>query len=138
MGSMLVLLNRPEDIEDRLSELQEIAINHKVEKIYLASISRAFGSRVRSRVSPQKLDMAVQMSNEATGRYLAIIANTLRERGVDAEVINRSIPTEEVDQFVQKSNFDLLVGAEGFSKLPSCKKRFIGVTGMRLGLRSEI
>ncbi len=137
MESMLVLLDRPEDIEGRLSELREIAVKHKVTKVYLARVSRTFGSRVRSIVAPHKLDMATRMGDEAASRYLSKIADELRKGGLDVEAISASIPVGEIARFIEKSNIDLFVGAEGFSELPSCKTRVTAVTDMRAILRRE-
>ena len=117
MKNMLVLLNRPEDIEHRLPQLREIAVTHKVAKVYLARVSRTFGSRARSIVAPHKLDMAAQMGDAAASRYLSKIADDLRTSGVNAEPISTGILATEIEEFIDKNDFDLIVSTEGLSKL---------------------
>jgi nucleotide-binding universal stress UspA family protein len=117
MESMLVLLDRPEDIEGRLSELREIAVKHKVAKVYLARVSRTFGSRVRSIVAPHKLDMAARMSDAAASKHLSRIADALGTSGVNAEPISTGILASEIKEFIDKNNFDLIVSTEGLSRL---------------------
>lgn len=114
---MLVLLNRPEDIEGRLSELREITKTHGIAKVYLARISRAFGSRARSTVAPHKLDMAARMSDAAASKYLSKIADDLRPEGVDVELISAGIPAVEIDKFIEKNDIDLIVTTDGRSGL---------------------
>ncbi len=117
MESMLVLLDRPEDIESRLSELREIAVKHKVAKVYLARVARTFGSRVRSIVAPHKLEMAARMSDDAASRYLSVISDKLRTGGIDVEPISTGILATEIKEFIDKNNFDLIVSTEGLSRL---------------------
>jgi len=102
MKKMLVLLNRPEDIEGHLSELREITKMQGIAKVYLAKVPRAFRSRARSIVAPQKLDMAARMSDAAAGKYFSKIANDLRAEGVDIEPISAGIPAVEIDKFIEK------------------------------------
>ncbi len=148
---MLVLLNRL-DIEERLPELRDIAMTQGVESVYLASVSssssssyrtmpdaherrpvervvvylvrvsRAFGSRVRSRVAPQKLDMAARMSDAVANKYLSKIADALAAEGIEAVPIGVSIPTEKVEEYIKKNNIALVVmggGHSGLRCLPS-------------------
>jgi hypothetical protein len=103
MKKMLVLLNRPEDIEGRLSELRKIAKTHGIAKVYLATVSRAFGSRARSIVAPHKLDVAARMSDAAASKYFSKIADELRTEGVHVEPISASIPAGEIDDFIEIS-----------------------------------
>ncbi len=123
MGSMLVLLSRPEDIEGRLSELREIATKNRVEKVYLVSVSRAFSRGVRSIVSPHKLDTAARICDEAVSRYLSRIAGELGKEGFAVEAVRTRIPVGGIDGFIGKNNIDLLVSTENFSVLSSCKSR---------------
>ncbi len=109
MKKMLVLLNRPEDIESHLSELREITKMQGIAKVYLTKVSRAFRSRARSIVAPQKLDMAARMSDTAAGKYFSKIANDLRAEGVDIEPISAGIPAVEIDKFIDKKGIDLIV-----------------------------
>lgn len=140
---MLVLLNRL-DIEDRLPELREIAITQGVESVHLASISdslghgsrgmvttqeqhpvvvylarisRAFGSRVRSIVAPQKLDMAIKMSDAATNKYLLRIASVLATEGMEAVPIGVGIPVDKVEDYIKKNNIALVVTGDRRSGL---------------------
>lgn len=78
MTKMLALLNRPEDNEGHLTELREIAKTQGMAKVYLARVSHAFCSRVRSIVAPHKLDMAARMSDAAVGKYLSRMVDELR------------------------------------------------------------
>ena len=114
---MLVLLNRPEDIEGRLPELREIAITHGIAKVYLARLSRAFGSRARSIVAPHKLDMAARMSDAAADQYFAKIADDLCTEGLDVEPISAGIPAVEIDKFVEKNEISVIVTSDGRSGL---------------------
>lgn len=117
MKKMLVLLNRPEDIEGRLSELREIAITHGITKMYLARVLRPFGSRVRSIVAPHKLDIAVRMSDAAASKRLSQIAEALCKEGIDAEPISPGIPAEKIDEFIENNDIDLIVSGDGRSGL---------------------
>jgi nucleotide-binding universal stress UspA family protein len=117
VNNLLVLLNRLETIEDYLSKIREIAKTHGIEKVYLTRISRAFGSRVRSRVAPHKLDMAAKMSDDAADRYLAKVADDLRKDGLDVEPIASGIPAKGIDAFIKKNNIDLIVSDDGHSEL---------------------
>jgi hypothetical protein len=116
-NNMLVLLNRPEDIESHLSELIDIAKTHEIASISLVRVSPPFGSRTRSRVAPHKLNMATRMSDEAVTRYLFKIADTLHEEGVDCEPISSSISAMEINRFIEKHDFHLIVRVEGRSGL---------------------
>ena len=91
---MLVLLNRPEDIEAHLSELREIAKKHGIEKVYLARVTPPFSSRVQDRVAPALLDMMAQMSDAAASKHLSKIADDLRKEGIDAEPISAGMPAK--------------------------------------------
>jgi len=122
MKKMLVLLNRPEDIESHLAGLREIAKTHGIAKVYLARVSRAFGSRARSVVAPHKLDMAARMGDAAASKYLSKIADDLRTEGVDVEPISAGIPAREIDKFIEKNEIDVIVtsnGRSGLSRWPS-------------------
>ena len=112
-NNMLVLFNHPEDIESHLSELKEIAKTHEIVKISLARVSPPFGSRIRSRVAPHKLDMATRMSDESASRYLSTIARALRAENVDCELISTGIPATEINSFIEKHDFHLIVRVEG-------------------------
>ncbi len=140
---MLVLLNRL-DIEKCLPELREIAMTQGVESVHLASvsssfsssslgivtteerhpvvvylarISRSFGSRVRNIVTPQKLDMAVRMSDAAASKYLSTIADALSKEGIEAVPIGVGIPVEKVEEYIKKNNISLVVTGDGHSGL---------------------
>jgi len=117
MKKMLVLLNRPEDVEGRLSELREIAKTHGIAKMYLARVSRAFGLRVRSIVAPHKLDMAARICEAAASKYLSKIADDLRTEGIEVEPISAGIPAVEIDKFIEKNDIDLIVTTDGRSGL---------------------
>jgi hypothetical protein len=117
LNNMLVLLNRLEIIEDYLSKIREIAKTHGIEKVYLARVSCAFGSRIRSRVAPHKLDMAAKMSDEAASRYLSKVADDLRKDGLDVEPITAGIPAKGIHDFIKKNNVNLIVSDEGHSEL---------------------
>lgn len=119
MKEMLVLLNRPEDIEVHLSELREIAKTHGIVKVYLANVSRAFGSRARSIAAPHKLDMAARLSDAAASKYFSKIADDLRTEGVDVEPISAGIPAVEIDKFIEKNEIDVIVTSDGRSGLCS-------------------
>ncbi len=108
-NNMLVLLDRPEDIEGRLSELREIAKTHGIRKISLVRVLLPFNSRVRSRVAPHKLDMAAQMSDEAVSRYLSGIAHTLSAEDINVEPIISGIPATDINRFIEKRKFHLIV-----------------------------
>ncbi len=129
-NNMLVLLNRLEDIESHLSELREIAKTHGITNITLARVLTPFGSRIRSRVAPHKLDMAARMSDEAASRYLSKIADTLRGEGVDCDPISTGIPAKRLDDFIKKNNIDLVLTSDGRSGL--CRWPSGGLTGRNL------
>ena len=114
---MFVLLNRPEDIEGRLPELKDIAITHRIKKLYVARILRPFGSRARRIVAPHKLDLAAQISDAATSNYFSKIADDLCTEGVEVEPICTSIPAVEIDKFIDKNDVDLIVTTDGRSGL---------------------
>ncbi len=113
---MLVLMNRL-DIEGHLSELREIAKTHGITNITLARVLTPFGSRIRSRVAPHKLGMAARMSDESAGRYLSKIAHTLSAGDINVELISAGILAGEINRFIEKHNFHLIVRAEGRSGL---------------------
>lgn len=123
---MLVVMDCPEDIEGRLSELRGIAAKHKVEKVYLARVSRPFGSRVRSIVAPHRLDMAVQMSDAAANKHLFRMADILGRSGVKAEPISTGILATDLEEFINKNNFDIIVSIERLSKLYRRLESFAG------------
>ncbi|MBI2860572.1 MAG: hypothetical protein HYX91_03575 [Chloroflexi bacterium] len=135
MEDMLVLLDRPEDIEGRLEEIQQVAASHKVKRVYLARAPRAFGTRVRGMVAPHKLKLAVQMSAEATGIYLSRAARELSKGGLNVEVISAS--QEEIDRLMGKSNIDLLIGVKGIAGSPACEGRLQAQTSTRAVPRRE-
>ena len=116
-NNMLVLLNCPEDIESHLSELREIAKTHEITNITLARVVTPFGSRIRSRVAPHKLDMAARMSDEAASRYLSKIAHALSAGDINVELTGTGIPAAEINKFIEKNDFDLIVGVGGRSGL---------------------
>jgi len=117
MKKMLVLLNRPEDIDGHLVELKEIAKTQGIAKMNMARVLRAFGSRARSIVASHKLDTAARMSNAAASGYLSKIADDLRTEGVDIEAISAGIPAVEIDKFIRKNDIDLIVTIDGRSGL---------------------
>lgn len=127
MKKMLVLLNRPEDINVHLPELREIASVHGIAKVYLARVLRPFDSRVGSVVSPHKLDMAVRMNEAATSKYLSKMADDLRTEGMDVEPVNIGIPAVEIDEFIEKNELNLIVTSDGTSKL--CRWPSTGLLG---------
>ena len=117
MKKMLVLLNRPEDIEGHLMELKEIARTQGIAKVNLARVSRAFGSRARSIVVPHKLDMVARMSDAAASKYLSKITDDLRTEGIDGEPIGTGIHAVEIDEFIRRNDIDLIVTTHGRSGL---------------------
>ena len=117
MKKMLVLLNRPEDIDGHLVELKEMVKTQGIAKMNLARILRAFGSRTRSIVAPHKLDMAARMSDAAASKYLSKIANYLRTEGIDVEPIGTGITAVEIDEFIRRNDIDLIVTTHGHSEL---------------------
>ena len=117
MKKMLVLLNRPEDIDGHLVELKEIAKTQGIAEMNLARVSRAFVSRARSIVALHKLDMAARMSDAAVSKYLSKIADDLRTEGIDVEPIGTGIPAVEIDEFIRRNDIDLIVTTHGRSGL---------------------
>jgi len=121
---MLVLLNRPEDIDGRIPELKDIAVTHGVVKVYLARLSRDFGPRVRSVVVRHKLDMAARMGDAAADKYLRRMAGVLCGQGLDCETISAGLPVERIGQWIGGSEMDLIVivgvgpGSSLFDLLP--------------------
>jgi hypothetical protein len=113
MGKMLVLLNRVDDIDGHLLELREIAITHRIAKVYLARVSLTFGSMVRRIVAPHKLDMAARMGDAAASKYFVKIANDLRTDRIDVEPISTGIPDGEIEEFIEKNEIDLVVTSDG-------------------------
>jgi len=73
-------------------------VKYKVAKVYLARVSRTFGSRVRSIVAPHKLDMAARMSDAAASKHLSGIADALGARGINAEPISTGILATEIEE----------------------------------------
>jgi len=130
MKKMLVLLNRPEDIEGHLPELSEIALMHGIAKVYLARLSRAFGSRARSIVARHKLDIAAKMGEAAASRYFLKIADDLRTDGLDVEPISTGISAAEIDEFVEKNEISVIVTSDGRSGL--CQWSVRGFTKMQM------
>lgn len=127
---MLVLLNRLDDIEGHLLELREIAITHRIAKVYLARVSRAFGSMVRRIMAPHKLDMATRMSDVAASKYLAKIADDLRTDRIDVEPISTGIPYGEIDEFIERNEIDLVVTSDG--RLGLCSWTGAGLAGRHI------
>jgi len=116
MNKMLVLVNRL-DIESYLPEIREITETHGVEQVYLAKTSLDFSSRIRSIVAPHRLDMVAQISDEAANRYLSIITNTLRGKGIDCKPISAGIPVKKLDNFIKENDIDLVLTSDGRSGL---------------------
>ena len=116
MNRMLILLDRL-DIEGYLPELGDIAKSHKIAKMYLARITPDYGARVRSIVAPHKLEMAEQMTDAAAGRYLDRIADALREKGLEFEIISRGMRPDKIDDFIRANEIDLIVSMEKGSDL---------------------
>ncbi len=142
MKKMLVLLNRL-DIDQRLPELRDMVMTLGVQEVhlatvsqvfssgsrgmtatremypvkqvmvYLARISRGFSSRVRSIVSPQKLDTAVRMSDAAANRYLSRMADALKRDGVDVIPVGIGIPLDKVKEYIEKNDVALAVIGDG-------------------------
>ena len=117
MKKMLVLLNRPEDIDSHLADLKKIAKTQGIAKVYLTRVSRAFSSRARSIVVPHKLDMVARMSYAAASKYLYKIADDLRTEGIDVEPIGTGISAGEIDEFIRRNDIDLIVTTHGRSGL---------------------
>lgn len=117
MKKMLVLLNHPEDIDTHLQELREIATTHGITKVYLARLSRAFGSRARSIVIPHKLDMATHLSDAAVHQYLSSIAVEFRAGGLDAEPISAGLSATAIDSIVAENEISMVVTSDGRSGL---------------------
>jgi len=132
---MLVLLNRPEDIESHLPELTEIAKMQGIATVYLAKVSRAFRSRSRSIAAPHKLDMATRMGDAAAGKYFSKIVDDLRTEGVDIEPISPGIPAMELDKFIEIEDIDLIVTTDGRSEL--CQWHVRGFTKIQGRLLCE-
>ena len=116
---MLVLLNRPEEIDTHLTELREIAAAHGITKICLSRLSLSYGSRVRSIVAPHKLARAARMSDAAANNYLFKIAEDLRNEGLDIETVSTGIPITEIDGFVKKNEVNMVVTSDG--RLGMCR-----------------
>ena len=66
--------------------------------------------------STSKLDMAAQMC-DAAGKYLSKVADALREKDIDVELISAGIPAEKIDYFIEKNGIDLIVSGDGRSGL---------------------
>ena len=109
MKKMLVLLNLPKDIEDHLSELREMVIEHEIGKVYLARLSRAFSSRAHSVVGSHKLDMAARMSDTSASKYLSKMADDLRTEDLDVEPISTGILAMEINEFLKKNEIYVTV-----------------------------
>ena len=108
-NNMLVLLNCPEDIESHLQEIREIAQKYEIGHISLARITFPFGTRVRNIVAPHKLEMAARMSDESVSRYLSRISLTLEVRDINVESVANGIPATDINRFIEKHNFHLIV-----------------------------
>ncbi len=57
------------------------------------------------------------MSDESAGRYLSRIARTLSSGDIKVEIISTGILATDINNFIEKHNFHLIVRAEGSSGL---------------------
>ena len=57
------------------------------------------------------------MSDEAASRYLSKIAHALSAGDINVEPISTGIPAAEINKFIEKHDFNLIVSAEGRSGL---------------------
>jgi hypothetical protein len=117
MNKLLVLLNRPEDINGHVAELKEIAITHKIKKVYLARLSCSFGPRARCIITHSKLEAAARISDAAAGEYLEKIAEDFRSDKMEAESIPVGIQFGEIERFVKENGVGIIATSDGRSGL---------------------